>query len=174
MTKVSMIVAIGPNNVIGYKNKLAWHSKIDLKHFQTMTQNKPVLFGLTTFEGLPKYPLSNRLNVVLDNSQKEDITADNRGWVTCNSFECALLFCENYDEVFICGGKSIYEYVLKHNFVDCIYLTKINCPLEDRDDYIKFPIDINTFCNYQSWDAKLIETLEEDDKILEFWTYIKK
>ena len=71
MTKVNMIVAIGPDNVIGYKDKLAWHSKLDLQHFKEITKGCPVIFGVTTFFGLPKYPLPNRLNIVLDNSESK-------------------------------------------------------------------------------------------------------
>ena len=43
--KVSMIVAVGPNNVIGLRDKLVWHSKVDLQHFKDTTSNKPVIFG---------------------------------------------------------------------------------------------------------------------------------
>ena len=113
MTKeIAAILAVGPYGVIGKGDKLIWHSKADFNHFKEKTMNWPCIFGSTTFYGLPKYPLKNRLNVVLDNKQPVGILADNRGWVTCNSFEEALLFCENYDKVFICGGKSLYSIIL--------------------------------------------------------------
>lgn len=133
MTKyISLIVAVGPKNVIGVGDKLIWHSKKDLQYFKCTTENHPCIFGSKTFYGLPFYPLKNRLNIVLDNTQKEEITADNRGWVTCNSFECALLFCENYDEIYICGGKSIYEYALKYGFVNKVLLTRIHADWIDE------------------------------------------
>ena len=40
MTKVNMIVAIGPDNIIGYKDKLAWHYKLDLQHFKEKTKGR--------------------------------------------------------------------------------------------------------------------------------------
>ena len=76
MTKiVSMILGVGPNGLIGRKDKLVWKSKEDLNYFKSKTYMQPCIFGATTFYGLPKYPLVNRLNIVLDNSQKEEINA---------------------------------------------------------------------------------------------------
>jgi len=183
MTKVNMIVAIGPNNIIGYSNKLAWHSKLDLEHFKNLTIGKPVIFGSTTFFGLPNYPLQNRLNIVLDNSESKVFTVNAvcgkknntwKGWVEATSVENALDFCGNFDEVFICGGASIYKYCLENNLIDCAYITKVNCTLEERNDYIKFPFDINTYLNYEKWNAKLEEALLDEDIRLEFWKYTKK
>lgn len=183
MTRVNMIVAIGSDNVIGYRDKLAWHSKADLQHFKETTKGCPVIFGATTFFGLPKYPLPNRLNIVLDNSESKVFAVNAvcdrkndkwRGWVEATSVENALDFCGNFDDVFICGGASIYKYCLENNLINRAYITRIFCPLEMRDDYIKFPLDLNTYFNYNEWDAKLEEAFLEDDKRLEFWTYTKK
>lgn len=182
MTKVNMIVAIGPNNIIGYKDKLVWHSKIDLNYFKEITQGKPVIFGATTFFGLPDYPLPNRLNIVLDNSESKVFAVNAicdrknnkwRGWVEATSVENALDFCGNFDEVFICGGASIYKYCIENNLIDCAYITRIFCNLQEGIDYIKFPLDINTYFNYEKWDAKLQKTETEDDLLLEFWKYTK-
>ena len=183
MTKVNMIVAIGPNNIIGYANKLAWHSKIDLEHFKNLTKGWPVIFGSTTFFGLPKYPLPNRLNVVLDNSDSKVFAVDAvcdrkddkwRGWIEATSVENAIDFCGNFDEIFICGGASIYKYCLEKDLIDCAYITRVNCNLEERDNYIKFPFDINEYLHYDKWDAKLEDTFIDEDLSLEFWKYIKK
>ena len=140
MTKVNMIVAIGPDNIIGYKDKLAWHSKLDLQHFKEQTKGCPVIFGATTFFGLPKYPLPNRLNIVLDNSESKVFAVnavcdkkDNkwRGWVEATSVENALDFCGNFDNVFICFwnhgrcgyGWNTYALVLlcRNNALDIFY-----------------------------------------------------
>lgn len=182
MTKnVSMILAVGPNGLIGRKNKLVWKSKEDLNYFKAKTYMKPCIFGATTFYGLPKYPLANRVNVVLDNSQIKDITADNRGWVTCNSFECALLFCENYDEIFICGGKSIYEYALKYDFVNRIYLTRVYSKgLEELsnskdDDLVFFDIDKYVH-NWTVWnlnETQVLESNEDNPLKIKFQLYEK-
>ena len=165
MTKtVSLIVAIGPKGVIGYKDKLLWKSKEDLNYFRIKTDNHPCVFGSTTFYGLPKYPLRNRLNIVLDDTQKEEIVADNRGWITCNSFESALLFSENYDEIFICGGKSIYEYALKYNFVNRIYLTTVSSTQLEQaveKDKKKQLVYLNISQFVEDWNRYFLKRIEE-------------
>ena len=181
MTKtVSMIVAIGPKGLIGRRDKLVWKSKEDFLFFKGHTVNKPCIFGSTTFYGLPKYPLKNRVNIVLDNTQKEDITADNRGWVTCNSFECALLFCENYDEVFVCGGRSVYEYALKYNFINKVYLTRIyskeieEVANSNDNDLICFDIDKYIY-NWSCLTLNEIKKLDTDKPLsIKFEVYEKK
>lgn len=182
MTKnVSMILGVGPNGLIGRKDKLVWKSKEDLNYFKAKTYMQPCIFGATTFYGLPKYPLANRVNVVLDNSQKEEITADNRGWVTCNSFECALLFCENYDEVYVCGGRSIYEYALKYDFITKIYLTRLySKKLEELskskdEDLIYFDIDKYVH-DWPVWNlsaTQVFESNEDDPLCIKFELYEK-
>lgn len=183
MTKnVSIILGVGPNSLIGRKDKLVWKSKEDLNYFKTKTYMQPCIFGATTFYGLPKYPLVNRVNIVLDNSQKEEITADNRGWITCNCFESALLFCENYDEVYICGGRSIYEYALKYDFVNKIYLTRLyskNLEVLSKSkdwDLIYFDIDqyIHDWSVCQLSEIQEIESDENDPLLIKFELYEKK
>lgn len=153
MTKVYMIMAIGPDNVIGKGDKLAWHSKMDFIHFVRKTTGWPCIFGATTFYGLPKYPLKNRLNIVLNiECDKTELLQNENGcWIETNNIKTALEdVCKNYDKVFICGGKSIYEYCMKNNLIDGIYLTNIyttDQSLEDEiennpNDYVRFPIDI--------------------------------
>ena len=147
MTNVCMIVAIGPDNVIGKGNGLAWHSKVDFYHFIKQTTGWPCIFGATTFYGLPKYPLKNRLNIVLDiESEGTGIVKNDRGcWIVTNDIHEALELVKNYDKAFICGGKSIYKYVLDNNLVNTIYLTKITSPAlyheieQNPNDYIRFP-----------------------------------
>lgn len=150
MSTVYMIVAIGPDNVIGKGNGLAWHSKVDFHHFVTQTKGWPCIFGATTFYGLPKYPLKNRLNIVVNIDAPEvelvkDPDNQNGYWLQTNNINTALDLARNYDKVFICGGKSIYKYCLDNNLINAIYLTKISSPAlyhdieEHPDDYIRFP-----------------------------------
>lgn len=167
MTKVCMIMAIGPNGVIGKGDKLAWYSKNDFYHFIQQTKGWPCIFGATTFYGLPKYPLKNRLNIVLDlDCEKTELVIGvNGSWIETNNLDTALELTKSYDKVFICGGKSIYKYCLDNNLVDEIYLTKISTPattLEQEikanpNDYVYFPIDLDAYT--RNWDMERIEYL---------------
>ena len=59
---VSLIVAIGKNNLIGKDNDLPWHYKEDLQYFKQTTLNKTVVMGENTF-----YSIFNRTNKLLAN-----------------------------------------------------------------------------------------------------------
>ena len=89
MSEICMIMAIGPENVIGKGDKLAWHSKQDFRHFVKRTSCWPCLFGATTFYGLPKYPLKNRLCVVINIEATDTELKQNENgiWIETNSIE---------------------------------------------------------------------------------------
>jgi dihydrofolate reductase len=116
---ISIIVAIAENNIIGKDNRLIWHLSEDLKRFKQLTLGHTVIFGLNTFQFLPVKPLPGRTNIVI--SLDPEIQFE--GAVTVGSPEKALEICKNEEEVFICGGASIYKQFLP--LADKIYLTKV-------------------------------------------------
>ena len=141
--EIALIVAIGPNNVIGIGDKLPWHSKQDFYHFKTTTKGYPCIFGDKTYFTLPKYPLKNRLNIVTSLDYKEDEVIvcsefncnvdpvehkDTGSFIKAPSIENAIKLASNFEKVFICGGKSIYKYVIENNIINTIYLTRIISP----------------------------------------------
>lgn len=172
--EIAAILAIGPKNIIGKGDKLVWHSKVDFEHFKTITEGNPCLFGATTFYGLPKYPLKNRLNIVLDNTQKNSSVINKAGYLEYKDIKKALSFCNNFDKVFICGGKSIYEYVYKKDLINTIYLTKIiSKTLEDEaknnlEEYITLDIDFN---NLKDWKCVSSQTVREGNMLIKFLKY---
>ena len=64
MRKITVIVAVSENLVIGYKNALPWHISEDLKNFKKITTNHSVVMGRKTFESIGK-PLKDRRNIVI-------------------------------------------------------------------------------------------------------------
>lgn len=161
--EIALIVAIGPNNVIGIGDKLPWHSKQDFYHFKTTTKGYPCIFGDKTYFTLPKYPLKNRLNIVTSLDYKEDEVIvcsefncnvdpvehkDTGSFIKAPSIENAIKLASNFEKVFICGGKSIYKYVIENNIINTIYLTRIISPElqknveENKDLYVYFPYDM--------------------------------
>ena len=128
--KVSLIVAVSENGVIGKDNDLIWHLPKDMKFFKDTTMGHHVIMGRKNFESIPhKYsPLPNRTNVVI--TRQADYIAE--GCVVVNSVESALQIAkQNGDtEAFIIGGGQIYKIALKENLVDKIYLTKVHHSFE--------------------------------------------
>lgn len=164
MSKVTAILALGPDNVIGKGTKLAWHARKDLEWFKFITQNKPCVFGDVTFFDLPKAPLPNRLNIVCNPEFTDDIRiGTNGGYVMVNSIETAIKFASNYKEVFICGGKSIYKYCFENNLIDEVLLTLVESDdlsiaiNKNPNEYVRFPFDLKKYLtNKDNWKGKEI------------------
>ena len=70
--KVSIIVAVANDNVIGKDNDLVWHLPKDMKFFMDTTLHHYVIMGRKNYESIPeKYrPLKNRTNVVVTRNTK--------------------------------------------------------------------------------------------------------
>ncbi len=62
--KISLIVALSENKVIGNKGKIPWHIPKDLKRFRKLTENHVVVMGRKTFESIGRI-LPNRINIVI-------------------------------------------------------------------------------------------------------------
>ena len=121
---ISIIAAVAENNVIGKDNDLIWHISEDLKRFKRLTSGHVIIMGRKTYDSLPFKPLPNRKNIVISNRKHIEFP----GAVVVNSFEDALKECEGEDEVFICGGATIYNYFI--NIADKLYLTKVHKKFE--------------------------------------------
>jgi len=128
--KVSLIVAVSENGVIGKNNDLIWHLPKDIRLFKETTMGHHVIMGRKNFESIPhKYrPLPNRTNVVI--TRQTDYAAE--GCVVVNSVEEALEVAKNNNdnEAFIIGGGQIYKLALEAKMIDKIYLTKVHHSFE--------------------------------------------
>jgi len=124
--KVSLIVAVANNGVIGKDNDLIWHLPKDMGFFKETTLGHHVIMGRKNFESIPERfrPLANRTNVII--TRNSDYKAE--GCVVVNSVKQALEVAkENRDtQPFIIGGGQIYKLALEANLVDKIYLTKVH------------------------------------------------
>ncbi len=110
--RLSIIVAMDKNQLIGKGNALPWHLPADLQYFKKTTMGKTVLMGRKTYDSIGK-PLPNRRNIILSRTSH---TSKNRE--TFGNIQSALDACKNEDEVFIIGGVSIYEQFLNPSLPD--------------------------------------------------------
>ena len=128
--KVSLIVAVAKNGVIGKDNDLIWHLPKDIRFFKEITMGHHVIMGRRNFESIPhKYrPLPNRTNIII--TRQSEYKAEE--CIVVNSVETALEIAKNNGDIepFIIGGGQIYRIALEKNLVDKIYLTKINHSFE--------------------------------------------
>lgn len=115
---ISLIVAIDKNRGIGKENNLLAYIPEDLKYFKRVTDGHTIVMGYNTYMSLPVRPLPNRKNIVLT---KREI--DLPGATILHSIDELLKEINSEEEVFICGGASIYEQLLP--YADKLYVTHI-------------------------------------------------
>jgi dihydrofolate reductase len=116
--KLSIIVAMGSNRVIGNRNALPWHLPADLAHFKAITMGKPILMGRRTHESIGR-PLPGRENIVI--TRNRDYTA--AGCTVVHSLEEAVQAAAGHHEIMIIGGAELYRQALPQ--VDVLYLTRV-------------------------------------------------
>ncbi len=117
------IVCVDNNWGIGFGNDLLYHIPADMKFFKEKTTGNVTVMGLATFLSLPdQKPLKDRTNVVL--AADKDFYAD--GIIICHTIDELISKLGEYDtdDVFVCGGASIYEQLLP--YCDTVYVTKVN------------------------------------------------
>lgn len=128
--KVSLIVAVAENGVIGKDNDLIWDLPKDMRFFKETTMGHHVIMGRKNFESIPNRfrPLPNRTNVII--TRQNNYKAE--GCVVVNYLEAALKVAQKNgdNEPFIIGGGQIYKLALEGNLVDKIYLTKVHQSFE--------------------------------------------
>ncbi|HNZ50217.1 MAG TPA: dihydrofolate reductase [Bacilli bacterium] len=145
---ISIIVAISQNGVIGKGKELPWNYPEDLRYFKQVTSYHTVVMGRTTFEGIVSrlhQPLPNRHNVVV---------SKNPNWhypnVTVVHDYQKFLKTPHPDEVFIIGGRNIYQEALP--FAKRLYITHIHRHYEGdiyfpEVDFSQFRLIKETFCD---------------------------
>ncbi|MFH1582516.1 MAG: dihydrofolate reductase [bacterium] len=140
---VSIIVAIGRNNVIGINNALPWDLPADLEHFRKLTKGKPVVMGQKTFESIGR-PLPDRTNVILT----LDKNFSHKGCLVAYSIDEAMEKLKDVNEIMIIGGVSIYRQFLP--LANRMYLTLIDGEFEGDAFFPEF--------NWSEW--KEVEKIE--------------
>ncbi|MGA7595448.1 MAG: dihydrofolate reductase [Gallionella sp.] len=116
--RVSLIVAMAKNRVIGIDNTLPWHLPADLKHFRALTMGHHIVMGRKTYESIGK-PLPGRTSVVVTRNPEYAVP----GVIVVNSLQAAISVCANDTEIFVIGGAELYRQAIAH--ADRIYLTEI-------------------------------------------------
>lgn len=133
--KLSLIVAMSENRVIGVNNHLPWNIPEDLKRFKAITNGHPIVMGRKTFESIGRL-LPNRTNIIV--TRDRDYRVEGAG--VCHSFEEALEWAKRSpgaEEIFVIGGSEIFKLALPK--VSRIYLTEVKWPFEGDTFFPDFP-----------------------------------
>jgi dihydrofolate reductase len=102
--RISLIVAMARNGVIGRDNALPWRLPADLQRFKSLTMGHPIIMGRKTWESIGR-PLPGRANIVL--TRLAGFAAP--GCTVAGSPEAAIAACGDAAEAFVIGGAEIYR-----------------------------------------------------------------
>jgi len=158
--KLSLIVAVAENDIIGHNNQLIWHLPNDLKQFKHLTTGHCIMMGRKTFDSIGK-PLPNRTSIII--SRNPDFQIEN--CITVDSLEKAISKVRELEneEAFIIGGAEIYRLSLP--LVDKIYLTEVHHSFEG--DALFPTIDTTV------WQETKRENFETDGKHLYKYSFVE-
>jgi len=114
---VIIISAIGSNQIIGNGDGLPWHIPSEYNQFLCYVKDQTVIMGRRSYEIFKSDMLPKRM-VVVSRSLKTDRAS------VFSSLPEALEYSKKFSEdVFICGGQSVYEESLQ--YADYMYLSFI-------------------------------------------------
>jgi dihydrofolate reductase len=118
--RLSAIVAMAANRVIGAGNQLPWRLPADLARFKRLTLGHTLVMGRKTYESIGR-PLPGRTSIVITR-QPGYAPA---GVTVAHSVDDALAQARarGDDEVFIAGGADVYAQTMDR--VQRLYLTRI-------------------------------------------------
>ena len=123
--KMSLIVAVSKNGVIGLDNKLPWNLPDDLQYFKSVTMGKPLVMGRKTYDSIGR-PLPGRTNIVIT----RDASWCAPGVEVATSLDDALSLARKactdsgVDEVMVIGGEQIYRMTIA--VADRLYVTEVD------------------------------------------------
>lgn len=127
--RLSLVVAVARNGVIGAGNRIPWRLSADMKRFKSLTMGKPVIMGRKTYESIGK-PLPGRRNIVVS----RDGTFSPVGVDVVPSFEAALVTARqtqhlnDIEEIMVIGGGEIYRMAI--DMADRLYVTLVDAAPE--------------------------------------------
>lgn len=124
--KLTLVVAVAKNGIIGANGALPWRLSSDMKRFKADTMGKPVIMGRKTWDSLPKAPLPGRANIVV--TRQQEFRAEG-GW-TFTDLAAALASAramasrDGAEEISVIGGAQLYAETLP--LADRIRLTEVD------------------------------------------------
>lgn len=124
--KISAIVAMGKNRVIGRDGDLPWRLSDDLKSFKAITSGKPLIIGRKTWESFPRRPLPGRENIVLsrDGAYAAPGARVYSSLAPALNVAISIAHQQGKGEVFIGGGGTVYAHAMDQ--IDRLYLTRVD------------------------------------------------
>lgn len=111
--KMTLIVAIAKNGVIGKDGDIPWKLRNDLQDFAQKTKGNTVIMGRNTYESILRNlgkPLPNRHNIVLSST----LPHNTHNITVVRTWEEALRESAKSIHTFVIGGEAVYREGLRY------------------------------------------------------------
>jgi dihydrofolate reductase len=134
--RISLILAVSRNGVIGHDGRIPWRISTDMRRFRSLTMGKPIIMGRKQYDSVGK-PLEGRDNIVV--TRNAAFAAP--GILSVPNLDAALELAATLarqravDEIMVIGGAQIYALALPK--ADRIYLSRVEA---DVDGDVRFDI----------------------------------
>jgi dihydrofolate reductase len=121
-SRISLVVAMTKNRVIGANNRIPWHLPAEIKLFKEITMGHHMIMGRKTWESIGRL-LPGRTTVVVSRSANYQVP----GAIVVDTFEKALAAALGDDELMVIGGAQLFEAALPR--ANRIYLSVIDAEI---------------------------------------------
>src|SRR4029078_1932129 len=101
-SRISIIVAMSKNRVIGANGAIPWHLPEELKRFKVLTMGHHIIMGRKTWDSIGRL-LPGRETVIVTRQPGFRVP----GATVAHSVEAAIAACGDDPEVFVIGGAEI-------------------------------------------------------------------
>lgn len=129
---INAIFALDVNWLIGKGNLLPWRYPLDLKYFKDQTRGKDVLMGDKTYHSLKYY----YKNTPLPFGKIYVANLEDYHYPDATLVKDVVTFIKEFkDELWVIGGKSIYNLTLP--YIDTLYITHV-LDFHDGDVYFNY------------------------------------
>lgn len=121
-SRISIIVAMSRNRVIGANNAIPWRLPEELKRFKRITLGHHIIMGRKTWDSIGR-PLPGRTTVIVTRQRGYSAA----GAITAHSLDEAIAACGDDNEIFVIGGAELYAQALAR--AGRLYLTIVDAEI---------------------------------------------
>lgn len=166
MTKITLIIAIDKNGVMGHNLKLPWKLSDDLKHFKKETLNSAIIMGKNTYKSLPRL-LPDREHIVLSTK----IEGNEKISVFSSIKNVVDYLKDTYEHAYVIGGAKLAEQFLKYSLIDEMIITHVNCSIKGN---VKIDLDLLALDEWTMYDEVKFDKSDKNQYAFKICKYIPK
>jgi dihydrofolate reductase len=121
--RITLIVAMSRNRVIGREGAIPWHLPQELRRFKALTMGHHIVMGRRTWDSIGRL-LPGRTTVIVTRNPALQVP----GALIAHSLPHALALGAADSEIFVIGGAEIFREAL--GYADRIHLTTVEADIE--------------------------------------------